>query len=293
LSTDSFSVYLQEIGRYPLLTKNQEILLARQVQEWLHSEDPNSRAAKRGQRAYQKLINCNLRLVVSVAKKYTHKIKRTELFDLVQEGNMGLAHGIKKFDPERGYALSTYVYWWIRQSITRYIGSNDRLIRLPSHAVELLNKIRAWTPTFEQLHNRKPTIEECADYCKVSPDKLLEYMDRSNDATSLDMMVKGTDGEVALIDSVASEVDVFEEVCSLQSLEDVDNLLVNLNDRQKFIVKGVHGFNTGEPETFQAIGKQLGISRERARNIYHNVLRILKIRYNFAFNRQNTKNGMP
>lgn len=267
--------------------------MARQVQEWLNSDDPKSRAAKRGQRAYQKLINCNLRLVVSVAKKYTHKIKRTELFDLVQEGNMGLAHGIKKFDPERGYALSTYVYWWIRQSITRYIGSNDRLIRLPSHAVELLNKIRAWTPMFEQLHNRKPTIEECADYCKVSPDRLIEYMDKSSDATSLDMMVKGTDGEVALIDGVASEVDVFEEVCALQSLEDVDNLLVNLNDRQKFIVKGVHGFNTGEPETFQAIGKQLGISRERARNIYHNVLRILKIRYNFTYNRQNTKNGMP
>lgn len=281
LSTDSFAAYLQEIGRYPLLTKNQEILLARQVQEWINSDDPKSREAKRGQRAYQKLINCNLRLVVSVAKKYTHKIKRTELFDLVQEGNMGLAHGIKKFDPERGYALSTYVYWWIRQSITRYIGSSDRLIRLPSHAVELLNKIRTWTPMFEQLHDRKPTIEECADYCKVTPERLLEYMDKSNDATSLDMMVNGTDGDVTLIDSVASDVDVFEEVCALQSLEDAEKLLTDLNDRQKFIVKGVHGFNTGEPETFQSLGKQLNISRERARNIYHTVMRILKLRYNY------------
>lgn len=281
MSTDSFAAYLQEIGRYPLLTKNQEILLARQVQEWINSDDPNSREAKRGQRAYQKLINCNLRLVVSVAKKYTHKIKRTELFDLVQEGNMGLAHGIKKFDPERGYALSTYVYWWIRQSITRYIGSSDRLIRLPSHAVELLNKIRTWTPMFEQLHDRKPTIEECAEYCKVTPERLLEYMDKSNDATSLDMMVNGTDGDVTLIDSVASDVDVFEEVCALQSLEDAEKLLTDLNDRQKFIVKGVHGFNTGEPETFQSLGKQLNISRERARNIYHTVMRILKLRYNY------------
>ena len=281
MSTDSFAAYLQEIGRYPLLTKNQEILLARQVQEWINSDDPTSREAKRGQRAYQKLINCNLRLVVSVAKKYTHKIKRTELFDLVQEGNMGLAHGIKKFDPERGYALSTYVYWWIRQSITRYIGSSDRLIRLPSHAVELLNKIRTWTPMFEQLHDRKPTIEECAEYCKVTPERLLEYMDKSNDATSLDMMVNGTDGDVTLIDSVASDVDVFEEVCALQSLEDAEKLLTDLNDRQKFIVKGVHGFNTGEPETFQSLGKQLNISRERARNIYHTVMRILKLRYNY------------
>ena len=292
MSTDSFSSYLQEIGRYPLLTKDQEILLARQVQAWLNSDDPNSRAVKRGQKAYQKLINCNLRLVVSVAKKYTHKIKRTELFDLVQEGNMGLAHGIKKFDPERGYALSTYVYWWIRQSITRYIGSNDRLIRLPSHAVELLNKLKTWTVSFEELHDRKPTVEECADFCKVSPERLLEYMDKSADATSLDAAVKATKGDVPLIESVPSDVDVFEEVCAMQSLEDVDNLLVNLNPRQKFIVKSVHGFNTGEPETFQAIGKQLGISRERARNIYHNVLRILKIRYNFTYNRQNDKNGM-
>lgn len=278
---ETFSRYLREIARYPLLTKDQEIILARSVQTWINTEDPTPRQKRAGERAYQKLINCNLRLVVSVAKKYTHKIKRTELFDLVQEGNMGLAHGIKKFDPERGYALSTYVYWWIRQSITRYIGSSDRLIRLPSHAVELLNKIRTWTPMFEQLHDRKPTIEECAEYCKVTPERLLEYMDKSNDATSLDMMVNGTDGDVTLIDSVASDVDVFEEVCALQSLEDAEKLLTDLNDRQKFIVKGVHGFNTGEPETFQSLGKQLNISRERARNIYHTVMRILKLRYNY------------
>ena len=134
---------------------------------------------------------------------------------------------------------------------------------------------------FEQLHDRKPTIEECAEYCKVTPERLLEYMDKSNDATSLDMMVNGTDGDVTLIDSVASDVDVFEEVCALQSLEDAEKLLTDLNDRQKFIVKGVHGFNTGEPETFQSLGKQLNISRERARNIYHTVMRILKLRYNY------------
>ena len=159
---EGFSAYLKDIGKYPLLNKNQEILLARQVQAWVNGVNLSPREQKRGERAYHKLINCNLRLVVSIAKRYTNKCKRAELFDLVQEGNMGLAHGIKKFDPERGYALSTYVYWWIRQSITRYLSTYDRVIRLPSHAVELLGKLRGWTPVFENVHGRKPTIEECA-----------------------------------------------------------------------------------------------------------------------------------
>ena len=107
---DGFSQYLQDIVRYPLLSKEQEILLARQVQVWVTSENPTPKQIKTGERAYQKLINCNLRLVVSIAKRYTLRSKRTEMFDIVQEGNIGLAHGIKKFDPERGYALSTYVY---------------------------------------------------------------------------------------------------------------------------------------------------------------------------------------
>ena len=118
---EGFTQYINEIVRYPLLTKQQEIMLARQVQTWINNEEATPRQIKQGQRAYHKLINCNLRLVVSIAKRYVPRAKRTELFDIVQEGNIGLAHGIKKFDPERGYALSTYVYWWIRQSISRHL----------------------------------------------------------------------------------------------------------------------------------------------------------------------------
>ena len=179
---DSFSVYLQDIGRYPLLTKNQEIILARQVQDWIKAENPTYQQVRRGKRAYHKLVNCNLRLVVSIAKRYTNKCKRSELSDLVQEGTMGLAHGVKKFDPERGYALSTYVYWWIRQSITRYLATHDRVIRLPSHAVELLTKLRNWSPMFENTHGRKPTLEECAEFCKINASRLQEYLDKSNDS---------------------------------------------------------------------------------------------------------------
>ena len=160
---DGFSQYIKDILRYPLLTKDQEILLARQVQAWVSNENPTPKQVRLGQRAYHKLINCNLRLVVSIAKRYTPHARRTEIFDIVQEGNMGLAHGIKKFDPERGYALSTYAYWWIRQAITRYLSCHDRMIRLPSHAVEVLSKIRQWTPRFYFEHN------SCLLYTSPSP----------------------------------------------------------------------------------------------------------------------------
>ena len=167
MNVDTFSDYLAEIGRYPLLTKSQEIMLARQVQVWLTAEEPTPKQVRMGKRAYDKLIKCNLRLVVSIAKKFRTRVSKAELLDLVQEGNIGLSHGVKKFDPERGYAMSTYVYWWIRQGITRYLSCSDRIIRLPSHAGEMLAKLRKWTPNFFLIHGRAPTLQESADYCEV------------------------------------------------------------------------------------------------------------------------------
>jgi len=274
---ESFSAYLRDIGRYPLLTKDQEIILARQVQDWVHGENPSPRVVKRGERAYQKLINCNLRLVVSIAKRYTNKCKRSELSDLVQEGTMGLAHGVKKFDPERGYALSTYVYWWIRQSITRYLATYDRVIRLPSHAVELLTKLRNWTPMFENTHGRKPTIQECAEFCKISAPRLQDYLDRSNDAISLDARVSSTEDDVLIIDSVSSDVDVFDDVSWGIDLEKVESILCKLQPRERYVVECSLGLGTNPPMTFQAISKELGISRERTRNIFHGSVRKLRV----------------
>lgn len=282
---ESFSAYLRDIGRYPLLTKDQEIILARQVKEWIEGENPSPRTIKQGQRAYQKLVNCNLRLVVSIAKRYTNKCKRSELSDLVQEGTMGLAHGVKKFDPERGYALSTYVYWWIRQSITRYLATYDRVIRLPSHAVELLTKLRNWTPVFENTHGRKPTIEECAEFCKISASRLQEYLDKSNDAISLDARVKSTDEDVLLIDSVSSDCSLFDEVSWGIDLEKVEGILSRLQPRERYVVECSFGLGTNPPMTFQAISKELGISRERTRNIFHGSVR--KMRMYFRTTAQN------
>ena len=273
---DSFSVYLQDIGRYPLLTKNQEIILARQVQDWIKAENPTYQQVRRGKRAYHKLVNCNLRLVVSIAKRYTNKCKRSELSDLVQEGTMGLAHGVKKFDPERGYALSTYVYWWIRQSITRYLATHDRVIRLPSHAVELLTKLRNWSPMFENTHGRKPTLEECAEFCKINASRLQEYLDKSNDAISLDARVRSTEDDVTLIDSVSCDLDLFDAVSWGIDLEKIEEILCKLQPRERYIVECTFGLGTSPPMTFQALSKKLGISRERTRNIFHTSIRKLR-----------------
>jgi RNA polymerase sigma factor (sigma-70 family) len=277
--SDSFSQYLSEASRYPLLNKSQEIMLARQVQVWLHDKSATPRQKVVGKRAYEKLINCNLRLVVSVAKKFSGRMRRSDMADLVQEGNIGLAHGVKKFDPERGYALSTYVYWWIRQAVSRYLSCSDRVIRLPSHAVELLGKLRAWTPVFENAHGRKPTIEECAEYCKTSPVRMKEYIDKSNDAISLDAKVRCAEDDVALIDSVSCGTDVLEDVSWSIDVEKLDNSLSGLSERDRFIVEEVYGIGTGSPKTFQVVAKQLGISRERTRNLFHKAIRKLQMKH--------------
>ena len=180
------SQYIADITRYPLLTKHQEIVLARQMHVWLHDENATPQQKRAGKRAYEKLINCNLRLVVSIAKRYVQRSKRTDLLDIIQEGNLGLAYGLKKFDPERGYALSTYIYWWIRQGITRYLAGNDRMIRLPSGAWEILNKVRYWIPQFQLEHGRVPTIEECAEYCNTTENRMRGYMMHLADCGSSD-----------------------------------------------------------------------------------------------------------
>lgn len=274
---DGFSQYLKDIVRYPLLNKEQEILLARQIQAWVKSENPTEREVKTGKRAYQKLINCNLRLVVSIAKRYTLRSRRTEMFDIVQEGNIGLAHGIKKFDPERGYALSTYVYWWVRQSISRYLSYHDRMIRIPSHAGEILLKLRLWAPQFELSHGRRPTLEESADYCATTPKRLREYLERSEDCLSLDKVATGLDSDHTLLEVITDGEHPMGQLDTLFCSDTVDRLLMSLDPVDRTIVERVFAFDGGEAQTYIKISKDLNMSRERVRQRYHRALRKLHV----------------
>jgi RNA polymerase sigma factor (sigma-70 family) len=199
------------------------------------------------------------------------------MLDLVQEGNCGLAHGIKKFDPERGYALSTYVYWWIRQSVTRYLSCNDRVIRLPSHAVEMLSKLRIWAPEFQNTHGRPPTLEECAELCKTSPDRLQMYMDNANDSISLDSRVLSTDSETSLIDTVTDGEDLMDKLVLSVRADYISSMLARLDEVDRHLVVSHFALNGGEPQTLQALGKYLGVSREAARQRLNKAMRKLRV----------------
>ncbi len=274
---DTLADYLAEIGRYPLLTKSQEIMLARQVAVWVNAENLTPKQERMGKRAYEKLINCNLRLVVSIAKKFRSRVGKAELLDLIQEGNIGLSHGIKKFDPERGYALSTYVYWWVRQGITRYLSCNDRIIRLPSHAGETLAKLRKWTPDFFLIHGRAPTLQESAEFCDVTEEKMRLYLDNAYDAGSLDKPVANTDGETTLLSLMSTDEDLLSKVENNIRLQNVDSLLERLRPDEKELVMRYFGMYGEEPVTLLALGKKVGLSRERVRQKISNSLKRLKL----------------
>ncbi len=275
--SDTMADYLAEIGRYPLLTKSQEIMLARQVAVWVADDNLTAKQKRIGRRAYDKLMNCNLRLVVSIAKKFRNRVGKAEMLDLIQEGNIGLSHGIKKFDPERGYALSTYVYWWIRQGITRYLSCNDRIIRLPSHAGEMLAKLRAWSPGFFLIHGRAPTLTESAEFCNITPEKMSLYLDNAYDAGSLDKPVSSTDGETTLLSLVSVNEDALEKVENTIRLEAMDSLLERLKPDEKDLVMRYYGMNGRSPVTLMTLAKEVGLSRERVRQKIAVGLRRLRV----------------
>ena len=274
---DTLADYLAEIGRYPLLTKSQEIMLARQVAVWVNTENPTAKQVRMGKRAYEKLINCNLRLVVSIAKKFRSRVGKAELLDLIQEGNIGLSHGIKKFDPERGYALSTYVYWWVRQGITRYLSCNDRIIRLPSHAGETLAKLRKWTPDFFLIHGRAPTLQESAEFCEITEEKMRLYLDNAYDAGSLDKPISNMDGETSLLSLVSVDEDLLEKVENTIRLQSMDSLLERLKPDEKELVMRYYGMCGEGPVTLLKLAKDVGLSRERVRQKISISLRRLKV----------------
>lgn len=260
--SDPVRMYLKEIGRIPLLTREQEISLAQEV-------EMGSMEAK------AKLINANLRLVVSIAKKY---IGRGMTFlDLIQEGNKGLIRAVEKYDWTKGFKFSTYATWWIRQAITRAIADQARTIRIPVHMVETINKLIRVSRKLMQDLGREPTPDEIADEMEITPDKVREILKISQKTTSLETPI-GDDDDSYLGDFIADENQLtpYEATSKRLLKENINEVLQALSDREARVLKMRFGLEGQRPMTLEEVGRKFGVTRERIRQIEAKALRKLK-----------------
>lgn len=286
---ESFQLYLNEIGRYPLLTADEEIQLSRQIARLIELRDAEGERSARekremriGQRAKDKLMNCNLRLVVSVAKKYLGKINRTsiELCDLIQEGCIGLERAAEKYDGTRGYKFSTYAYWWIKQAINRAIDIQTRIVRLPTNQLEKINKLYRFQIEFMQSHGRKPTMEEMVEFTGKPESEIMMWNERLQASGSLDQ-TNLEDGS-PLISTIAdpTSYDGALNYCIKdEEMEAIQDGLEKLTDREYDVISRYY-FSTRTSrnhETFAGIARELGISRERTRQIKERALMKLRL----------------
>ncbi len=285
--------YLRDIGRVPLLSHQQEITLGRQVQELMElelleaelkdqcggEEVPREVVAKAagvsaaqlkrklqvGRRAKERMVAANLRLVVSVAKKYTKR--NMELLDLIQEGTIGLVRGVEKFDPTRGYKFSTYAYWWIRQGITRAIAEKSRTIRLPIHITEMLNKLKKGQRELSQELGRTPSVTELASFVELPEEEVKELMCRARQPVSLEMKV-GDGDDTELLELLSGDAALPSEQVEGECLKgDLGDLLCQLPELQGKVLRMRYGMDGEEPMSLTGIGRIIGISRDRVRNL--------------------------
>ncbi len=261
-STDPVRQYLREIGKYPLLVAEEEVEFAKEFE-------------KSSKRAKDKLIESNLRLVVSIAKKYIGR--GLSLLDLIQEGNQGLIRAVEKYDWRRGYKFSTYATWWIRQAITRAIADQARTIRIPVHMVETINKLYRTSQRLMQDLGREPTHEEIGEELGITADRVREIFKISQEVTSLDTKV-GEDEDSTLGDFVADESHPTPvDTASKQLLKDhLDEVLSTLTEREAKVLTLRFGLDGGLPKTLEEVGKVFGVTRERIRQIEAKALRKLK-----------------
>lgn len=301
ITADMVRTYLQEIGKVPLLSHEQEIVFGKQVQkmmslyqkkeelaakierqpelsEWAEAveltPDELKRIIHQGKRAKQKMIEANLRLVVAIAKKYQKR--NMEFLDLIQEGSLGLERGVEKFDPTKGFKFSTYAYWWIRQAITRAIAQQARTIRLPIHITEKLNKIKKTQRELSQNIGRSPTSAEIAKELDLEPSQIREFFSIARQPISLDVKVgDNQDTELSELledDGVSPDKYITQELMK----QDLHKLLGELTPQQRQVVYLRFGLEDGKELSLAKIGQRMNISRERVRQLEQQALAHLR-----------------
>tara|TARA_Y100001968_G_scaffold294372_1_gene300928 strand:- start:280 stop:1305 length:1026 start_codon:yes stop_codon:yes gene_type:complete len=284
LGTDAIGFYLSSIGRVPLLTAAEEIELAHHVQQMKRLDElPKAELTRRqkhqmrmGKRARDRMMAANLRLVVSVAKKYQNQ--GLELLDLVQEGAIGLERAVDKFDPAMGYKFSTYAYWWIRQGMTRAIDNSARTIRLPIHISEKLSKMRRISRELSHRFGRQPNRLELANAMGVDPKDLEDLVTQSAPCASLDAHARGEEDRSTLGELIPDPncEEPMEGMDRSIQKEHLGGWLSQLNEREQKILKLRFGLDGAEPLTLAEIGRQINVSRERVRQLEAKA--ILKLR---------------
>lgn len=254
IADDSVRLYLREIGKIPLLNAEEELALAKQVV-----------AGDKG--AKDKMAEANMRLVVSIAKRYVGR--GLDLLDLIQEGNTGLLRAVEKFDPDKGFKFSTYATWWIRQAITRAIADQARTIRIPVHMVETINKLLRTQRRLTQELNREPTNEEIAQAMEIEVEKVEHIMKIKQDISSLDASVRDDEEDSVLGDFIEDEESVSPEEAATGQLlkEHVNDMLGALTEREQKILKLRFGLEDGKSHTLEEVGQEFSVTRERIRQI--------------------------
>ena len=259
---EPIKMYLREIGQIPLLSFDEETEYAKKVLEG-------------DEEAKQKLIEANLRLVVSIAKKHTNR--GLKMLDLIQEGNMGLMKAVEKFEHEKGFKFSTYATWWIRQAITRAIADQGRTIRIPVHMIETINKIKKESRIIVQETGKEPTAEELAQKLELPVDKVKNILEMNQDPISLETPV-GSEEDSELGDFVEDDkfLNPYDATTRVLLKEQLDDILKTLNDREEKVLRLRYGLDDGSPKTLEEVGKEFNVTRERIRQIEVKALRKLR-----------------